>query len=146
MPQEPDESRLLTPFVKLEGEQTPYGFKDFAPHPASSKEVVEVEEALTPAPKDSSVLESAISSASPTQSESETPVIPSGVLPTKKLEDAVKESGKASSESEEELEKANPTPPAPESSSPSSSSQTSPGKPTPPVVVKPPTAGKTPTQ
>lgn len=156
MPSEESEARELTPFAK--NVKNLGGFKDFTFYPEKSEppteeptevpgdiaEEVEVEEALTPAPKDSSVLESAISSGSPPTPQSEGHALPGSVLPTESLEDAVKESGKDSVPSEDEPQPPSQTTPAPESSSPDSSSETSPGSNTPPAPVPPPTGSKNP--
>jgi hypothetical protein len=149
MTAEPSEARQVHPFSKPIGDSP--GFKDFSPnvekvsfHPTEEK--AEVDEALTPTPKDSSAQESAISSESETvPPKSEIPALPDHVTPTEKLEAAVKASGKDSEPNEEEQTDQSQTTQEAENSSPDSSSEKSPGKSTPPVVAKPPTANKTPT-
>lgn len=142
-----NEPKEVSPFAKTMGELT--GFKDFSAKVEKTElheEKAEVDEALTPTPKDSSVPESATSSESGTvPQKSETPALPDHVLPTERLEAAVKESGKDSELSEEEPQTEPPENPDQESSSQDSSSQTNPGKPLPPAVAKPPAASPPPT-
>lgn len=140
MPEEEAQPRVLTPFMKFS--QPGPNFKDLSPHIKESDEE-EVEEVLTPAPKDSSAQESVTSSESQqsaVQVQSETPALPDQVLPTEKLEAAVRASGKDSESNEDEPQPPKTTEQSPEDSSQSSSSKTSPGKPTPPVAAKPPTS------
>lgn len=146
-----DEPRELTPVQMFWDPNS--GVKDMRPliQKVDPDEAREVEEAITPAPKEESALASAASSGSQLTSApvvSETPALPANVTPTEKLEAAVKASGKPSGSSEAEPPSESPTSPKPESSSPDSSSedQTKSGKPAPPVVPKPPTSAPTPTQ
>ena len=137
------EPRTIRPMQKHHDPKS--GFKDFSPrvvHIADDQAANEVEEVITPAPKEESAQESVTSSASESQTVqqgSETPVLHEPVTPTEKLEAAVKESGKDSDGSEEEPQTPTPPTPAPAPSLPSSSTVTSPGKSTPPAQAKPPT-------
>lgn len=150
-PEEEETARELTPVQMFwDGRQ---GIKNFGPQvtKVDPNEVREVEDTITPVPKEEYAPESVDSSIfqSPgAPAKSETPALPSTVLPTEKLEDAVKESGKRSGSSEDEQTTSNPTTPSPASSSPSSSSegQTKSGSPAPPAPIKPPTSGSIPTQ
>lgn len=140
MSEDQAQPRSLTPFMKFS--KPGPTFKDLTPHVVpSDDEVEEVEEAITPAPKDSSAQESATSSESQqttVQQPSETPVHPEA--PTDRLEAAVRANGKDSDENEDEPASQSATTPPVVTSLPSSSSPTSPGKPTPPASAKPPTA------
>lgn len=147
----PQEPRELTPIQMFWGANQ--NAKDFSPHvqkvepeevkeagptEAELREIVEAEEALTPAPKDSLAqgsVPSEASAASIAPSELETPVQPATETP-----DADSESGKPSESNADEPPTTTPPPPAPATSSPASSSATSRGKSTPPVVAKPPTS------
>lgn len=144
MPQEQTEPRTLSPVqMKWDGSQ---GIKDFGPRieRVTDEEVAEAEEAMTPAPKASSALESADSKDSPplgAQQKSEIPALPEGTTPTEENSDADKGNGKDNESSADEPPKQTKTPQSPEPSSPSSSSPTSPGVTAPPVPAKPPTSG-----
>lgn len=144
MPQEQPEPRTLTPVQMMwDGSQ---GIKDFGPRieRVTEEEVLEAEEAMTPAPKVSSALESADSKDSPplgAQQKSETPALPETTIPTEENSGADKESGKDSDSNADEPPKQSKTQPSPAPSLPSSSSPTSPGGQTPPVPAKPPTSG-----
>jgi hypothetical protein len=150
MPSEQSEPRELTPIQRFWGDNP--NFKDFSPHavPADTvleSEVEEVEEVLTPAPKGSPAPESVtFSESQPTDAppRSETPALPSNVLPTELLEAAVKESGKDSDEIEDDPQTQKTTTPSQDPSSPSSSSETSPGSNEPPAEVKPPAVASPP--
>lgn len=140
-----DEPRELTPIQKF-WEPTA-GFRDYSVNPVPADtpepedEVEEVEEVLTPAPKDESALASAVlpdSHPVTAPPASETPVPSEPSTPTEKLEAAVKASGKDSESNEDEQPTPSSAPPVPASSSQSSSSETSPGKPTPPASAQPP--------
>lgn len=150
----PDQSRELTPMQQgWDPLRNQKGFKDFSVNVMKSdtkptkEETREVEEAITPVPKDSSVPESA-SFQEPQQlnaPQSSVPhALPESLTPTEALEAAVKENGKLSDKSEEDTQKGSTTIPNPETSSQSSSSETSPGKNMPPAVVAPPPVASTP--
>ena len=138
----PDEPRELSPVQKFWG---PDGVKDFGPHPVPADSVEdteeEVEEVLTPVPKDSSALEFASYTDSTLSSAPLVPdfrVLPVTVTPTVSPEDADKESGKDSESSEGEPPLVPDATPSRENSSQSSSSGTSPGSSEPPASVPPP--------
>lgn len=148
------EPRLLSPvsFLGKKGESDS-NLTDFSPHPVKvtdEEEVVEVEEVLTPDPKDVSAAESAKLPETPvTPANSET-LAPVNTSPTELLEAAVRASGNPSDENEDELpDQTTTTPkqktsPNPENFPPSSSSgATSPGFPMPPAPVSPPITEKT---
>lgn len=150
---EHDEPRELTVVQKFwDGNQSTT--RDFRANIVKIEdEAKEVEETITPAPKDESAQGSAdsqpegstvIPTGEPaTQPQSSvTPVLTDGLTPTEKLEAAVAASGSDSNSSEDEPPlplKVVPTP-SDESSSQSSSSETSPGKSEPPVAAPPPPA------
>ncbi len=155
MSSQPNEPRELTPVQKFwDGSN---GFKDMSPHvqkvgvveevpmaglaegPSDAElaqvEADEAEAALTPAPKDESVLESADSQASIESiapERLETPVPQPDATPTTETEseDAETESGKASEPSEVEPPSQPTTKPSPATSSPSFSLPKPPGAPT----------------
>lgn len=121
--------------------------KDYSPRVSkvSDEEVAEVEEVITPAPKDLSARESVALPELVPETErigldgtvqDELP-IPNELF----LQDADLESGKLSESSEGEVEKQNPTAQPPASSSPASSSQkTKTGSVVPPAPPLPPTS------
>lgn len=150
---QPDGARQISPvsFFGHKGEDQGSVIHDFSPHTErvnadDPEEAKEVEETLTPAPKDESAVESAGSSTSVPLTElpaSETPAPPGPGSPTELLEAAVKANGKDNEPSEDEP----PTPPTPAqppaTSLPASSTPptgTTPGFPMPPAPVAPPTS------
>lgn len=139
---EPDGAQLYSPYSK---NWKAGGGKDFRPSivPSDAEEVKEVEETITPAPKDASAQESADSPDSGQQtvpSESVTPVQTESSTTQASSTDAAKVSGKDSEQNADEFPLPTTTSPAPETSLPSSSSetQTKSGSPVPPAPVSPP--------
>ena len=139
---EPDgQPQIYTPFSK---NWAGGGGKDFRPSVVpSDAEVKEVEETITPAPKDESVQVSADSSDSKDSTEpsgSETHVPPVASTTQVNSSDAARENGKDSEQSAGEFPLPTTTSPDPETSSPSSSSETPTknGSPVPPVPASPP--------
>jgi len=146
-PREPRELTLVQKF--WDGGQ---GIKNYAPNvqrvedEPAAEEVAEAEEAMTPAPKDSSAPESATSEGTPppvAPPRSESPVPP---LPSHTTDQSVADrvSGKDSDESVVEPQTEKETTSGTDDSSPSSSTPTSPGSSTPPAPVKPPTVAPPP--